>query len=40
MVRSFAPRDPRGDIVQNAYATGCSRAALGMHYGGEALGAT
>jgi len=30
----------RGDIVQNAYGYGLFTGGLGMHYGGEALGAT
>ncbi|MGD0249161.1 MAG: phenylacetate--CoA ligase, partial [Candidatus Limnocylindrales bacterium] len=41
MVRSFAACGiHRGDVIQNAYGYGLFTGGLGMHYGGEALGAT
>jgi phenylacetate-CoA ligase len=41
MVRSFvACGIHRGDVIQNAYGYGLFTGGLGMHYGGEALGAT
>jgi phenylacetate-CoA ligase len=41
MVRSFvACGMHRGDVIQNAYGYGLFTGGLGMHYGGEALGAT
>jgi len=41
MVRSFAACGMhRGDVIQNAYGYGLFTGGLGMHYGGEALGAT
>jgi phenylacetate-CoA ligase len=41
MVRSFvACGIHRGDVIQNAYGYGLFTGGLGMHYGGEAMGAT
>jgi Coenzyme F390 synthetase len=41
MVRSFAACGiHRGDVIQNAYGYGLFTGGLGMHYGGEMLGAT
>jgi phenylacetate-CoA ligase len=41
MVRSFAVCGiHRGDVIQNAYGYGLFTGGLGMHYGGEAMGAT
>ncbi len=41
MVRSFASFGVhRGDVIQNAYGYGLFTGGLGMHYGGESLGAT
>ncbi|MGA3057264.1 MAG: phenylacetate--CoA ligase [Candidatus Limnocylindrales bacterium] len=41
MVRSFAACGiHRGDVIQNAYGYGLFTGGLGMHYGGEAMGAT
>lgn len=41
MVRSFAACGVhRCDVIQNAYGYGLFTGGLGMHYGGEALGAT
>jgi len=41
MVRSFACFGVhRGDVIQNAYGYGLFTGGLGVHYGGEALGAT
>ncbi|MGA2512956.1 MAG: phenylacetate--CoA ligase [Candidatus Limnocylindrales bacterium] len=41
MVRSFvACGIHRGDVIQNAYGYGLFTGGLGVHYGGEALGAT
>jgi phenylacetate-CoA ligase len=41
MVRSFAAAGVhRGDVIQNAYGYGLFTGGLGVHYGGEALGAT
>ncbi len=41
MVRSFvAAGVHRCDVIQNAYGYGLFTGGLGMHYGGEALGAT
>jgi len=41
MVRSFAACGlHEGDIIQNAYGYGLFTGGLGMHYGGEGIGAT
>jgi phenylacetate-CoA ligase len=41
MVRSFACFGVhRGDVIQNAYGYGLFTGGLGVHYGGEAMGAT